>query len=344
MSKLEISTVASRSELAALASAWQALFDDDPLAGPFLSYLWLRRWLDVFAPQGDFRVELVHAGSRLVGGLWIHCRRRFGLRSWNLVGEAHACGEFLDFVALPDHRVAVADALARHLCSQTWDCLDLEGLAPHSALAKALAAEAADRGWSVGSRESQVCPTIERCDVAAFEAAPDAVFKRIVVKSERQVGKKVTLTYETSARPDATEPLAWLDDLIRWSIEGWRARGGASAFENDLLRDFYGRFTEDALAAGLVEMRRILADGVPAAMVYGLRRGSDFYFLQSGISPLGVRHKAGNILLNRTIRETLAAGGSFHFLRGDEIYKYRWGAVDVATQRLVGARPSTRGP
>ena len=47
------------------------------------------------------------------------------------------------------------------------------------------------------------------------------------------------------------------------------------------------------------------------------------------------------VLVARSIQMALEAGRSrFDFLRGDESYKYGWGAQDVPIQRLLVVRTS----
>ena len=55
--------------------------------------------------------------------------------------------------------------------------------------------------------------------------------------------------------------------------------------------------------------------------------------------PVKSRKPEPAILVARSIEMALAAGRSrFDFLRGDEPYKYGWGARDVPIQRLLVVR------
>jgi CelD/BcsL family acetyltransferase involved in cellulose biosynthesis len=64
-------------------------------------------------------------------------------------------------------------------------------------------------------------------------------------------------------------------------------------------------------------------------------KGQAFFYL-SGFDPLWARYSPGNALVGAAIAQAAREGATrFDFLRGQEAYKYRWGAADRPTLRLT---------
>ena len=62
-------------------------------------------------------------------------------------------------------------------------------------------------------------------------------------------------------------------------------------------------------------------------------------YYNAGVDPDARDLSPGVVLIARYIERALAAGKRrFDFLRGDEPYKYEWGAVDEPIQRLLVRR------
>ena len=66
-------------------------------------------------------------------------------------------------------------------------------------------------------------------------------------------------------------------------------------------------------------------------------------FYNAGIDPDARELSPGVVLAARYVQSALEAGAKrFDFLRGDEPYKYEWGAVDEPIQRLLVRRDAVR--
>jgi CelD/BcsL family acetyltransferase involved in cellulose biosynthesis len=71
---------------------------------------------------------------------------------------------------------------------------------------------------------------------------------------------------------------------------------------------------------------------------YGFVHCRRAYGYLSGLDPSYTLQSPGTILLDHAIRQAAGEGCSeFHSLRGQEAYKYEWGAVDRwTTRRTIG--------
>jgi CelD/BcsL family acetyltransferase involved in cellulose biosynthesis len=66
-------------------------------------------------------------------------------------------------------------------------------------------------------------------------------------------------------------------------------------------------------------------------------------YYNAGVDPEARYLSPGVVLIAGLVRRALEAGAKrFDFLRGDESYKYEWGAVDEPVQRLLVRRDEVR--
>ena len=67
------------------------------------------------------------------------------------------------------------------------------------------------------------------------------------------------------------------------------------------------------------------------------------YYYNAGVDPDARELSPGVLMVERYMRRALERGiGRVDFLRGDEPYKYEWGAVDEPIQRVLVRRTDSR--
>ena len=88
---------------------------------------------------------------------------------------------------------------------------------------------------------------------------------------------------------------------------------------------FFGALHTDA--GGLID---VLVDGAgePAAAIFSFADEHGFYLYNSAFEPAVGHLSPGNVILSHLIESTIASGLQvFDFLKGDENYKFRLGAI-----------------
>ncbi len=93
-------------------------------------------------------------------------------------------------------------------------------------------------------------------------------------------------------------------------------------------------------AAGWLQLAFVEMDGVRAASLLNFDYGGDILVYNSGYDPARFRHLSPGIIVTaRCIEHAIRLGRRrFDFLRGDEVYKYRFGARDTEVRRLLISR------
>jgi CelD/BcsL family acetyltransferase involved in cellulose biosynthesis len=236
---------------------------------------------------------------------------------------------------------AVGDYLASS-ASNDWDAVDLRRLRcadpAGDALAAALGAREMAKGWTLNVDREDVCPVVQLPEVDDIERYLDTLGK----KERHEIRRKVRRAMDAGEvrLRESTDPLADLDTFIdlhqkRWGADGLfpPTRGGEQS------RVFIRRLFELAgPETGLGLTFLTVGSKTIAAGIHFETRDS-LLFYNAGIDPDARALSPGVVMTHQYIKRALERGlRRFDFLRGDEPYKYEWGAVDEPIQRLLVRR------
>ena len=307
--------------LAELEEQWWQLWAAGPSPLPFTSPAWLLPWWDVFRP-GRLRVATVRSGDRLVGLAPFYLEDgRLGRR---LLPLGIGISDRLDLLVSADGDPAVGAALLRALTDHAadWDSLELEELgADGAALALTL---------PPGCRET----------VSPQSASPVLRLDRPDDVPSRKRRKLRMAGHRTERRGGIVEHVApdgagaFLDELARLHGSRWHARGEAGVLADDPVLRFHAASLPRLAAAGVTRLFRLVIEGRVAGAYYGLFRGERAYAYLGGFDPDFAFESPGTVLLGHAIEDARAGGATvFDFLRGQEPYKYEWGATDTWSRR-----------
>lgn len=288
--------------LMALAADWQAAWARCPEATPFQSPHWLLPWWRVFG-TGMPRVALERRGDAIMG--------------------------ILPLYVLPGERKALP------IGAGTTDYLDGLGDATHllPAVVKRLAGDAVDQielieapPWSrslglpgVAWSPSSPCPVLTLPDI------PSGIRRKLRMnrnRADRAGGWAVE-----AATADTLEQS--LDTLIRLHQDRWTAQGEPGVLADPAVLAFWRDAAPGLLAAGLMRLHVLRVGGVVAAAIMALLSPGRIYFYLSGYDTAQSFVSPGTLLLGAMLEQAVAEERTeAHFLRGQESYKYAWGAVD----------------
>jgi CelD/BcsL family acetyltransferase involved in cellulose biosynthesis len=259
--------------------------------------------------------------------------------------------DYATLLAAPADLPAAAGALAAALADPRghgdadhtpWDVVDLRRLRAGDpagdALERAFAARAAAEGWVVTREREDVCPVVTIVTGVGFEDYLGTLGK----KERHEIRRKVRRAEAagTVALLPSPDPVADLDAFVDLHQKRWGADGLFPATPGgDQSRTFFRRLFELAAGTGTVQLRFLTVDGRRIAAGVWLEDERAIYFYNAGVDPGASELSPGVLLSARAIATAVADGRSrFDFLRGDESYKYEWGAVDEPIERILVAR------
>jgi CelD/BcsL family acetyltransferase involved in cellulose biosynthesis len=259
--------------------------------------------------------------------------------------------DYATVLAAPADLPEVARATVGHLAMMPasghphpapWDVVDLRRLRcadpAVDALAEAFGAAAPASRWDVVREREDVCPILTLPERADFDGYLDSLAKKTrheIRRKLRRAQSRGEVRFEES-----TDPLRDLDWFIQLHQRRW---GDAGLFPSnpggDASRVFIRRLFETFGPHGMVRLSFMSIDGRRVAAGIHLDDGRTIYFYNAGVDPDAKDLSPGVVLIAHYVEAAIALGRQrLDFLRGDESYKYDWGAVDEPIQRLLVRR------
>ena len=239
---------------------------------------------------------------------------------------------------LPDVAAAIAAYFAGPDCGD-WDAVDLRRLRcgdpTATALATAFGALEGREGWTVTLEREDVCPVVTFPDGADLEGYLGTLGKKERHEIRRKVRRAEAVGDIVLAR--AEDPLAELESFIDLHQKRWGERGlfpptPGGDQSRVLLRRLFELFGTD----GPLELSFLSVGGRRIAAGLHLETPDGYLYYNAGVDPDARELSPGVLMVYAYVGRALAAGKRrMDFLRGDESYKYEWGAVDEPIQRLL---------
>jgi CelD/BcsL family acetyltransferase involved in cellulose biosynthesis len=348
---------------------WDAIAARNPWATPFSGWAFQRAWWDAYAANaheetlvvvpGDAPltepiaiVPLMHRHEVEPTDADTHTKMRHGagvaLTAVSPTATAVFFGasyhaDYATILAAPDDLPAVAETLAAYLAEPStrrpWDVVDLRRLRCGDPAADALAAAIGRReiaeGWTLDVEREDVCPVVD----LPVGGSMDDFLGTLGKKERHEVRRKVRRAEAVGdiALEDSTDPLADLEAFIELHQKKWGADGLFPATQGGAQsRVLFRRLFELHGPGGPLRLSFLTVGGQRIAAGVHFDAGDRLLYYNAGVD-MDARHLSpGVVMVHAYIARALAEGvRQFDFLRGDEPYKYEWGAHDEPIQRLL---------
>ncbi|WEX10408.1 GNAT family N-acetyltransferase [Chelativorans sp. AA-79] len=287
-----------------LADEWWNLWRCDPDATPFQSPAWLLPWRRHFR-DGENVVVTLRRHGRLVGLVpLVQLDGRLIL--WG-AGTSDWLGGLFDPELEPE---AAADALA--LLDKPLDLFQLAERAP-------LLRFPAPEGW-----EDRQGPS-ESCAVLSLPARPGTHMRQNLRYYARRAARG-------GVRAPERVGAGQVRSLAELHTRRWESREEPGVFADPRMISWLEEAAALLDQAGLLRLYAMRREGrVIAALCVLHAKGRAFYYI-GGFDPEHAKLGLGTVLVGHAIAEAEREGlAQFDFLRGQEDYKYRWGAQDRPT-------------
>ena len=301
-----------------LQNEWLALWTRTPKAAVYQLPVWQLNWWNRFRAGRLFVLEL-RAGERLVGLLPFHADELNVLRP--LGGRLYD----IDGVLLEDESLAAAIPIALKTLEGALPGLSVEF--PYIPDTSPLLSMAEPEVWLDARRNLNTCPTLALPPgaTALEQVVPDSMARNVrhTLSRAARVGG---LTVEAATLATVDAQLTVLFDL---HTARWGTKGRPGAFHDPRVRDFHRAVAPELLKLGLLELFVCRLGERVAAAFYGFAVRDTTYYYLSGFDPKENYASPGTLAVGHAIENAIKRGAtSFNFLRGEEPYKYKWGAVD----------------
>jgi hypothetical protein len=363
--------VASRRSFGSISpEVWDALVDRTPAATPFSRHCVQRAWWDAYGATAHDETLVVFdpAAPEVIVGI-APLMHRHELEPGDLAARTSirhqagftlapvpdsATGVFFGASYHADYATVLADpadlppvcsAVASYLASldpSWWDVVDLRRLRAGDpaagTLCDAFEALSKSAGWCVAREQEDVCPVLTLPAGQDFEGYLDTLDKKDRHEIRRKMRRaEAAGSIELIRSDNAPGDLEAFIDLHqkRWGEDGLfpATDGGAAS------RRFFAALVEDCAPAGYVELDFLSVGGRRIAAGVILDDGCSVYYYNAGVDPEARELSPGVLMVAAYIKRAIQTGRPrLDFMRGNEPYKYSWGAVDEPIDRLLVRR------
>ncbi len=310
-----------------LEQDWKELFQQHGGWNLFLSWQWFYHWWGAFGAGNDLRILALSSEDRLVGIVPMMIEvGESGQRQLALIGSDRTT-DYGDVLVAPKFREATCEALAEFIEDSfgLWDRVEFRCLPASSLLLERFIEMARRRGMECTMVASNTCPTARLA--STWEEYLSGLSKSHRHELRRKIRRSQaagTPCFQHLTEPDAVA--AGLDSFIRLHRA---SRPEKAAFLDDATAAFFRSISEAFAREGWMRLNLMQLDGREVAASMAFTLGDRVLLYNSGMDPECRIHSVGIALHAADIQEAIGLGkGWYDFLRGDEPYKYEFGARD----------------
>ncbi|MHB8644166.1 MAG: GNAT family N-acetyltransferase [Thermomicrobiales bacterium] len=325
----------------ALRDGWDALLPTAITPYPFQSIGWAESWYRVFGSDGEPLLLAVRDDAGALVGIapLVVCQTALG-RTIQFMGGTDVT-DYLDIIAPERDLHQVWSAVGAYLLRirDRWDAIDLHCV-PQWSPSHATVAELFAETTHVRIVQEEVCPVVRLG--GSFEA-----YLRGLPKKERHEIRRKARNFERDAPTGALRILTTQADALAALPDFFRlhrlSAPDKERFLTPAVEQFFRAMTGAMADAGWLRLYFLEIGGQPVAAIYTFAADERLLVYNSGYDPAFSRISVGMVLTAMVIEDAANRGLAIgDFLRGNEAYKYRFGAFDTPIWRVIASHDAGR--
>jgi CelD/BcsL family acetyltransferase involved in cellulose biosynthesis len=322
---------------------WDALLPGSNSNVPFLHYAYLKGWWHTRGGGEWADAELViitaQEGDKLIGvAPLFYTPDHQGRPALMLLGSVEV-SDYLDLIVSEENLVSFLDALLPFLTKSNlpdWKVLDFYNVLRDSATLAALETVSQKQGWAYNSEIYQHSPYIP------LPGDWEAYLANIDKKQRHEIRRKIRRLEgsEVPSRWYVVEDGEMLETEIEAFLHLMEQERDKADFLTEYMREHMRMTIRWAFEAGFLVLAFLEIDGKKAAAKLCFNNQNRLWAYNSGIEKGYEWYSPGWVLLGYLLKWANEQHYSeFDFMRGDEKYKYRFGAQDRFVMRATVSLP-----
>lgn len=200
---------------------------------------------------------------------------------------------------------------------------------------------AKEAGWQV--EDAEACPVLELpASYAEYVSSLGKNMREQIKRYPRRLEKQFPVEYELAQTEEQVQRA--LSDLFLLHGKRWRQRGQTGVLVLPRRQQFHRAVCSAFLKRNWLRLWTLRCDGQAACVLLHYFHGGRYYFFIGGFEPELMRWSVGICLFARVFEHAIGEGArEFDFLRGEEEYKYRFGAVNRDYKTVSTFADTARG-
>jgi len=309
---------------------------------PFLRYEYLITWWKTLGggewDHGELSIITAREGGKLIGiAPLFFSTNQEEIPALLLLGSIEI-SDYLDLIVHSDKVSEFCEGLLDYLTKESthpWQVLDLYNILEASATLPALKAAAEKLGWRYEQNRLQHCPYIP------LPGDWDTYLASIKKKQRHEIRRKMRRAQEhiPPVRWYIVEDESKLDEEMNDFLHLMSQDPEKDRFLTDIMRSQMRSAVHAAFKAGWLQLAFLKVGDQKAAGYLNFDFGGHIWVYNSGLSFEFRELSPGWVLLGHLLKWANENGRThFDFMRGNEDYKYRFGAVDRFIVRATVSR------
>ena len=319
-----------------LRAEWRQVLSQLPFQSVFFTPQWQETWWRHFGATRQLHLLTVRSDDGTLHGLAPLMRSNGADRPprLELLGDLELC-DYLDVLLVPAHQQAVGQAVVEYLVAHGGAEIELclPNLSQHSPTPAVFHDRLVQNGLTVEVEQVETCPTaVLPPDWEAYLATLRSKDRHELRRKLRRAEAAARLEYRvTSVAGQLDEDVDTFVTLHRLSQQD--AKHGFMTPEKEA---FFRDMAHQLWPHGWLELAFLSAEPAPIAALCCFAYGTTYAAYNSGYHPAYAELSAGIVLFAERIRQAITRGfTAFDFMRGNESYKYRFGATDQPLYQLL---------
>ena len=323
-----------------LKENWNRLLSNGVSHFPFLRYEYLEDWWQTrgggeWPLEAELAILAAHEAGELVGIAPLFIAEHQGQKCLLLLGSIEI-SDFLDLIVSPDRLADFSQALLQyvteHFVPLGIKTLDLYNLLDDSPSIESLTSAAASAGFKVNRERLQHSPFI------TLPGDWERYLESIDKKQRHEIRRKM----RRAAEGDVLVEMVFTSDAnqVEQDAEAFMSLMAQdpekAAFLKPEMREQFRRSIRRAFDCGCLQLAFLKIGGEDAAAYLNFDYLNRVWVYNSGVDRRFMEYSPGWVLLGHLLKWANENGRSeFDFMRGNEDYKYKFGAVDRFVDRLT---------
>ena len=329
---LQIDVIDNEEELSQIAEEWSDLLSKSHNNAIFLTFEWLSTWWKYFKNNKELRVLTARDEDRKIIGIapLVFYEYKFlpilSLKIGEFIGSVHS--DYLDFIILKGKEDNVLDAFFVYLIENNneWDVLNFIDLPEESTTLQYIKSSKKLTGLRFRNWVKSICPYITLPE--KWDDYLSSLSKKRRKKLQyylRRLKKEYFFQFGIASEKDNV--CEKTNKFFSLHQSRWREKGALGDFADYKFAQFHKDIISKFIKKDWLKLYYLSLNGNIVSMLYAFNYNQKICYYQSGFEPEYSKYSLGTVTIGCCIENAIAEGTKeFNFLRGDESYKYDWGA------------------